>query len=178
MATTAGLMTVEEYRALPDDPGKRVELHDGELFEISHPKLRHWKVQDRLTDLLKPLLRTKGTVGSEFGFRPTPEYNLCVADVAFVSKERFESADPNDNLYGAPELVIEVESPSNTAAEFERRERMCLANGCREFWIVYPKLQGIRVSTFDGRVRRYGQGDTIELTIAPGAAIAVDEIFA
>jgi Uma2 family endonuclease len=55
-------------------------------------------------------------------FRPLPEHELWAADVAYVSKERWEQIDPEDNLVGAPDLVIEVLSPSNTAAEINDRE--------------------------------------------------------
>jgi Uma2 family endonuclease len=178
MGTTVALMTVEEFRALPDHPGMRMELHDGEVFEMTYPKKRHWSVQQRLVDLIKPALQKLGVTGPEFGFRPTPEYNLWAVDVAFVTAERDRATDPDDNLHGAPDLVIEVESPSNTASEFERRETICLRNGCREFWIVYPTMKLVRVSTPSGQVRRYEAGDTIELTVVPGVKIAINDIFA
>lgn len=177
MGTTVGQMTVEEFRALPDKPGVRMELHDGEVFEMTYPKKRHWDVQDRIMDLLKPQLRKHGRVGVEFAFRPTPEYNLWAADVAFVRHDRYMLTDPDDNLRGAPDLVIEVESPSNTASEFERRETVCLGKGCREFWVVYPTMQMVRVTTAEGRLKRYERGDSIELTVVPGVKIAVDDIF-
>ncbi|HYI96801.1 MAG TPA: Uma2 family endonuclease [Bryobacteraceae bacterium] len=178
MDTTVGHITVAEYRALPDKPGVRMELHDGELFEIAYPKKRHWDIQDRIMDLLKPQLQKYGRVGMEFAFRPMPEYNLWAADVAFVRHDRIMLMDRNDNLRGAPDLVIEVESPSNTAPEFEKREKICLGKGCQEFWVVYPSLQLVRVATADGKVKRLERGDSIDLTVAPGVTVAVDDIFA
>jgi Uma2 family endonuclease len=44
-----------------------------------------------------------------------PKYEVWAADVAFVSRERWEQGDPDGYLAGAPELVAEVLSPSNTA---------------------------------------------------------------
>jgi Uma2 family endonuclease len=69
-----------------------------------------------------------------------------------------------------------VESPSNTAYEFERRETVCLRSGCKEFWIVYPKSRIVRVAT-QGQVRRYGVGDVIALSLVDGVSIAVADIF-
>ena len=178
MGTTVGHMTVEEFRALPERPGVRMELHDGEVFEMTYPKFRHWDIQDRIMDLLKPQLQKYGRVGMEFAFRPVPEYNLWAADVAFVRHDRVMLTDPDDNLRGAPDLVIEVESPSNTASEFEKREKVCLGKGCREFWVVYPSLQMVRVATADGRLKRLERGEIIELTVVPGVKVAVDDIFA
>jgi Uma2 family endonuclease len=128
--------------------------------------------------LLLPHLDSLGELATEFAFRPTEEYNLWAADLAFVTRSRYEATPDDDNLHGAPDLVIEVESPSNTASEFERRERICLRNGCLEFWVVYPSLKAVRVSTPKGEVRRYESGDIIELTVVPGVKIAVDDIFA
>jgi Uma2 family endonuclease len=172
------MMTVEEFRVLPDVPGKRLELHDGAVFGMVFPSLRHWTVQGRLVRLLQPELQKYGVVGTELGFRPTPEYNLWAADVAFVRHERAQTVDPDDNLHGAPDFVIEVASPSNTASEFDHRERVCLRNGCVEFWVVYPDLKAVRVSTAEGQVSRYESGDIIELNVVPGVKIAVDDIFA
>ena len=69
----------------------------------------------------------------EVPFRLLPEYELRTADVAVVSVVRLNQADPEDNLPGAPELVIEVLSPSNTAAEIIEKQGLCLENGCLEF---------------------------------------------
>ena len=110
-------------------------------------------------------------------FRLEPENDLWAADVAFVRRDCVRKIRRNDNLHGSPDLVIEVESPSNTAAEFEERETMCMRTGCQEFWVIYPELQRVRVSNPNG-VRRYEHGQIIALTVLPGVKIAVDDIFA
>ena len=170
-------MTVAEFRALPDRPGVRMELHDGEVFEKTYPKKRHSHIQNRLLRLLAPAADPLGELAVEFAFRPESEYQLWAADVAFVTQKRWDATPLDDNLIGAPDLVIEVESPSNTASEFERRERTCLRHGCREFWIVYPSLQAIRVITSSGETRHYELGDTVELSIVPGVRVALADIF-
>ena len=58
------------------------------------------------------------------------------ADVAYVSAERSSEAHKTGILEGAPELVIEVLSPSNSAGRMYRLERLCMNNGCQEFWTV------------------------------------------
>jgi Uma2 family endonuclease len=144
---------------------------------MTWPKLRHSRVQHRLSELLRPIAAEYGDVWVEFPFRPTPEYNLRAADVAVVSFDRLNATDPEDNLRGAPDLVIEVESPSNTAAELDEKESICMANGSKEFWIVYPKRKVVRVATGES-IRRYQQGDIIPLSLFPGHSIAVADIFA
>ena|SRR5689334_8799671 len=176
MGTTTGLITVEELRQMPDPPGARYELHHGELVAVTFPKRRHNDIEHRLYDLLKPLAAT-GTVRIEFAFRPLPEYEFWSADVAFISRDRWDASDPDDNLHGSPELVIEVLSPSNTASEMLDRKQMCLSTGAIEFWAVDPKRQVVEVSSRTGRARFYGAGESITSDVFPGASIPVDSIF-
>jgi Uma2 family endonuclease len=176
MRSTVGLVTVEEFRALPEDPGVLRELRDGEVVELTRPKKLHWHLQNRLDRILAPALEAHGVVGTEFAFRPEMEYQVWAADVAFVRHERYDAIGLDDNLQGSPDLVVEIESPSNSAVEFERREEMCLRTGCREFWIVYPELKRVRVST-GSAVKRYELGDVIELTVVNGVKVAVADIF-
>src|SRR5258707_8661434 len=117
MSTTSALMTVEQYSALPEPKGGYYELHHGVPVFMTYPKHRHAAVQHRLVRLLQPMASGRGEVWPEFAFRPLPEYELRSADVAYVSQSRYAAIDPDDYLRGAPELVIEVLSPSNSATE-------------------------------------------------------------
>jgi Uma2 family endonuclease len=177
MATTSALMTVEQYSALPDPNGGRYELRHGVLVEVSFPKRRQWDIQRRLTGLLTPLAAGRGPVGMEFPFRPLPEYELWAADVAFVTQSRFDACPDNDWLPGAPELVIEVLSPSNTVSEINDREAICLENGCLEFWVVDPKRKTVKVSTPDRKTITYIESDEIPLTLPAAGQLAVSQIF-
>ena len=65
-----------------------------------------------------------------------------------MPRERWDGIE--DYLFGAPELVIEVLSPSNTASEMRDKRKLCLANGSVEFWVVDPEQREVEVSTPDG----------------------------
>ncbi|MGH9630986.1 MAG: Uma2 family endonuclease [Bryobacteraceae bacterium] len=178
MAATAHLMTVEEFRMLPEDQGPVYhELRHGELVSVTHPKLKHLLIQGKLRDFLKKLAEPGSLIETEVAFRPLPEYELRVADVAWLSAERLASADMDDNIQGAPDLVIEVLSPSNTAVEIYDNEKLCLENGCREFWIVDPERRQVKVSTPDGHTVTYPTGQEIVLALFGGAALPVKDIF-
>jgi Uma2 family endonuclease len=139
VATTTGLMTVEQYRELPETGPFYYELHRGELVQVSRPKLRHIGIQRRIRRLLDAAFGQHGIVEIEIPFRALPEYDLRVSDVAYVARERWEKAG-DDDLVGAPDLTIEVLSPSNTATEINEKAALCLANGCREFGVFDPRL--------------------------------------
>jgi Uma2 family endonuclease len=87
-----------------------------------------------------------------------------------------DATDPDDNLHGTPELVVEVLSPSNTASEMLDRETMCLENGCQEFWVADPKRESVRITTARGEVKTYRSGDSIPLRLF-GGEWKVSEIF-
>ncbi len=174
--TTTKLMTFAEFERLPDPPdGFRYELRHGEPVKVAPPKIEHSRVQWRIRRLLESAAGAAGIVDKEIGFRVLREHEWRIADVAFVSKARWESAE--DYLDGAPEIVVEVLSPSNSAAEMIEREKLFLENGCQEFWLVDPELRLVRISTPDGRAITYRSGQDIPLPLLDGR-VAVDAIFA
>jgi len=179
MATTTHLMTVEEFRKLPEDSGGVYhELHHGEVVTMTRPKLKHSLTQRNLRRLFEQFAEPGSLVDVEMAFRPLPENELWCADVAYLSKERFEQIDPEDNIHGAPEIVVEVLSPSNTAAEIDEKQEICLANGAKEFWVVNTSRKYVKVTTSDGRTRMYHDGDEVPLPLFGGTAkIKVTDIF-
>ena len=177
MPATTGLMTVDEFRQLPETGPFYYELRHGELVKGTRPKFRHSLIQGRLQDLLRPAAGTAYWVSLELPFRALPEHEVRAADVAAIAYARREQTDPGDFLQGAPDLVIEVLSPSNTAEEIYDKERVCLANGCGEFWVVDPKLRQVKVSTPDGVTRTYQAGQEIPLALFGSAALTVGAIF-
>lgn len=174
--TPTKLMTFAEFEQLPDPPeGFRYELRHGELFTVAPPKIDHSRVQWRIRRLLERAAGAAGIVDKEIGFRLLSEHEYRIADVAFVSRARWDSAE--DYLAGAPEIVVEILSPSNTVAEMLDREKVCLENGCQEFWPVDPGLKLVRISTPDGHAITYHSGQEIPLPLLNGARLAVDAIF-
>jgi Uma2 family endonuclease len=114
----------------------------------------------------------------EVAFRPLPDHELWAADVAYLSAERFRRSDPEGNIDRAPDLVVEVLSPSNTAAEILDKEQICLANGATQFWVVDPDYRRIKVTTCDGRTTIYVSGERVPLTFfGPEAHLNVDDVF-
>jgi Uma2 family endonuclease len=178
VAAASQLRTVAEFRRLPEDNGPVYhELRHGELVSVTRPKFRHSLIQRAIRRLLEDLADPDSFVDTEVSFRPLPEFELWVADVAYLSPERLSEVDPEDNVRGAPNLVVEVLSPSNTVEEMDERERICLENGAHEFWVVDPKRRQAKISTPDGQTTTWRAGQRIPLPLFGGAHLAVDAIF-
>ena len=169
-------MTFEEFAQLPEPKGFRYELHHGELVEVTFPKMKHARVQQRLLVLLQKA-GGAGVATLELGFLTAPELDYRRADVAYVSRERWAAMTDDDFFRGAPDVVIEVLSPSNTASEMRDKRKLCLAHGATEFWVVDPEQREVEISTPDGHSVIYGAGQQIPLPFAPGSHMAVDAIF-
>ena len=90
---------------------------------------------------------------------------------------RWAQADLEDNLRGAPDLVIKILSPSNTAREMYEKEHLCLANGTQEFWVINPDREFVRVATTRGPTVFYGRGQQIPLTLLGSGSLAIDDLF-
>jgi Uma2 family endonuclease len=170
-------MTVAEFEKLPEPEAYSYELRKGEVVKVARPAMRHVFARQKLQRLLAEAVGDADVSFVGVGFRPLPEYELRGADVAYAPCEVGNRIDPAGHFPGAPYLVIEVLSPSNTAAEMLEKEQICLENGCREFWIVDMNRGQVKVSTPDGRTATYKSGTTIPLFFAAGKTLAVDAIF-
>ena len=178
MATSSTrLLTFAEFERLPDLPAGHYELRHGELVTVSPPKHRHYSIQRRLRRLLEKAAGDADVVDTEMAFRALPEHEYRIADVAFLSKERWDRIPGEGTLAGAPDLVIEVLSPSNTVAEMFDKRTLCLENGAREFWVVDIEHRQVEVATPDGVTKTYKSGQQIPLFFAPRAPLAVEAIF-
>jgi len=176
MAALPDLITVEQFRQMPDD-GRAYELHHGEVVEVTRPKAKHYHLQRRLVRLLEHRLAAFGEVSMEFPYRPVPEFDFRVADVAVVAQARYGQIDPEDNLRGAPELVIEVKSPSNTNRKLRELASLSLANGGWEFWIVDIVATSVTVVHRDGSSSHFHAPQTLSLAAFGGEELPVAEIF-
>jgi Uma2 family endonuclease len=173
----AGVTTFAEFLAIPDPPAGHYELHHGEVVLMPPRKRLHAKIQQVLSDLLSPLVRGRGFMTIEFPFCPAPEYEAWQADVAFVAKDRWEKDDA-DYFSGAPDLVIEVLSASNTMDEILDRQDVCLSNGCTAFWTVDPKRRLVLVTTPDRKTVTFDRSMSILLPEPLSGTIPVAAIFA
>jgi len=142
------------FRALCDDPcyanvpGK-IELDVWGRMVMTPASFHHGVVQGRLCLSL-------ATLGGEVVVEApvvTP-MGLFVADVAWASA-RFMSAHRDETpLTRAPEICIEVVSPSNSVKELREKTEAYLAAGAEEVWIVYPQSKRCELHGKQGLMQR------------------------
>jgi Uma2 family endonuclease len=175
MTVETALVTVEKFSRLQPPRAGHYELHHGEIVLMTAPKWGHQRIQDRLAALLRSLAGDRAYVTKEMSFRPAPEYEVWEADVGLTLAERADAVGDDEYLMGAPDLAVEVLSPSNTVDEITEKMSICMANGCVSFWIVDPKRK--RVSVTEGDVtKHYGVSGSISCSFLD-AEVDVGEIF-
>jgi Uma2 family endonuclease len=98
----------------------------------------------------------------------------------FIRVERVD-AIVKDMIEGAPDLVVEILSPSNTRIQIEEKLKDYASIGVGECWIVSPEARSIEVLrlTKKGWKRQaiYGLGDKLTSSLLPGFSLNVSEIF-
>ncbi len=143
--------TDEELEALPND-GNKHELLDGELT-MSPVHANHGIICVRLSILLGTFVQRRqlGEVfDSSTGFRLS-EKVLLSPDVSFVSKARLKKIliAPDKFLYGAPDLAVEVLSPSDRMRQVHRKLDLYFEFGTPLVWWVDWKKEQIHIYTPD-----------------------------
>ncbi|MDE0205396.1 MAG: Uma2 family endonuclease [Candidatus Tectomicrobia bacterium] len=166
MTVSTKPMTADELLRLADD-GKRYELIKGALFETSPAGTGHGMVAMRAGAILYRFvcLRRLGEVfAADTGFVISSDPDTVRApDVAFVAAGRIPSSGvPAGYMRLAPDLVVEVVSPSDTASDLESKVFAWLDAGCRLVWVVYPAARSVTIFRSRHDVRALSEEDTLD----------------
>jgi Uma2 family endonuclease len=103
---------------------------------------------------------------------------IRMPDVAFVEKSRLSEVDVQKPLYLAPDLAIEIVSPSETASEIQAKVSDYRRAGVKQIWQVYPTQQQVIVTLTDGTAKSYSINDSIPGgDVLPGFELKVKDIF-
>ncbi len=176
--TTTHLMTAEEFANMPDD-GLRHELIKGELLTMPVPKLLHGFVTMNLSVLLYNHVKANnlGVVVGESGFHLERGPDTVLGpDVAFVARDRIGTI-PDSFHSGAPDLAVEVLSPSDRRGKVERKTALYLDLGARSVWNVNPRKRTVEVVHADGQRWLFDEYDELVDDTVPGFRVAVSKIF-
>jgi Uma2 family endonuclease len=119
-----------------------------------------------------------GDVGFVLRVPSDPE-RVRAPDVAFVSPERLPSGRlPEGFLSGAPDLAVEVLSPSDNPIDIQQKVRDYLEAGARLVWVVAPQAKTLTVYRADGSARLLREQDVLDgEDVLPGFSIPAAELF-
>ena len=183
MSTEVQLMTADELLALPRGEF-RYELVNGELKKMSPAGQKHGRITVRLTEPLSKHVRENqlGQVyAAETGFKlkSNPD-TVRATDIAFIGRKRLEALGETESYWpGAPDLAVEVNSPSDTVLEVEKKVIEWLEFGSRQVWVVSSKLNTVTVYRSLREIVVLTEADTLDGgDVVPGFQIAVAKIFA
>ena len=179
--TCRRLVTGEElYRMTGIGP---TELVKGEIVEHMPTGHLHGDVEFTIGFFLKSYLREHklgkvfgGETGLYTGRNPDTVRGV---DVAYMSHERFARVQAQSYLDVAPELIVEIMSPSDAWSEVQEKLAEYFAIDVKVVWVVDPKLQQIHSYRAVDNVQIYKLSDTLTCEdILPGFAMPAAEIFA
>ncbi|NBC10884.1 MAG: Uma2 family endonuclease [Planctomycetes bacterium] len=161
--------------------GVRWELVRGELLIMSPAGAQHGQIAVRIATLLDHYVRAENlgrVYAAETGFLigRGPD-SLRAPDVAFLTTERAALADESF-FEGAPDLAVEIVSPSEARHEVMDKARMWIDAGTRLVWVVWPKKQQVTVLVPGRDDATLGEAEALDgRDVVPGFSCEVSAIF-
>jgi Uma2 family endonuclease len=182
MKPSAAKMNYDLYRLLPDD-GKRYELIDGELMMMTPaPTPQHQKIVGNLFSELRA--HVKANQLGEVFVAPVDivleDHTVVEPDILFIRRER-QGMVREEAIHGAPDVVVEILSPSSFYHDLRRKMRIYSQFGVQEYWIVDPEKQAIDLYARAGNelklTRQFASHETFQSPLLVGFRLAVSAIF-
>ena len=177
-------LTYDDFVLFPDD-GKRHELIDGEHYVTAAPNTKHQRVSMDLTFLLRSWLEDH-PVGHLFAAPydiVLSQFDVVEPDLIYLSNERAAEIMTTLHLRGAPELVVEIGSPSTRQRDETIKRHLYARTGVSEYWFVDPELDIVRVYRRESEQFARPQelsreaGDTLTTPLLAGLSLPLDRIF-
>lgn len=176
--------TYHDYKSLPYSERQRYELLAGELIPMPpSPGEAHQWACGELAFHLRRFVKErqlgrvyKAPLDVVLG---EPE-QVVQPDILYVSQARRRIIQ-EDEIRGAPDLVVEVLSPTTAEKDRTYKRTLYARHGVKEYWIVDPDSPAIEVLQLKergyGRAGLYHRGETLKSLLLPGLEIPLDEVF-
>ena len=180
-AQPAVKLTYDDYCAAPAE--NRYELLDGELIMVAAPNIKHESVRSLLGHHLSNFIIDHG-LGKLF-YAPCDvmlsESDVVQPDLLFVSRKREHLLRDGQKVQGAPDLVIEILSPST--ADRDRGKKLALygRHGVTEYWLVDPIAGTISIHRQQAgelaRTDTFGRNHTLRSPLLAGLELHLSDVF-
>ena len=172
--------TYRDYLHTPDD--RRYELVDGDLILTPAPRRDHQTAQGNLGTALLTFVRDRQLGVVYFAPRDVvlSDHDVVQPDLMFISNQRLH-IDTENEVWGAPDLVVEVLSPSTSDRDRTYKRALYARHGVKEYWMVDPDEMSVVVLLLADHgyelSASYGIGDALTAPTLPGFSISLDQIF-
>ena len=175
------LLTYEDYaRLTPPDSGN-YELHQGKIVFMPSPLAPHQIVSDNLHTYISYFVKQNKLgrmLAAPMDVRFT-KHDTVQPDLLFISNDRLTIIEKI--VEGAPDLVIEIKSPSNTASELQYKKYLYEMGGVREYWLVNLELKTIKqYELIDEELhlqRTLTVSDSLRSVVLPHFEMGVGRVF-
>jgi Uma2 family endonuclease len=176
--------TYADYKSWESGKGERFELISGEAYAMSAPSDRHQAICGEIFRQIANFLH-----GKPCKARPAPydvrlfyredesDDTVVQPDISVICDEAKRGPE---GCRGAPDLVVEALSPSNTSEEYFIKSNLYMKAGVREYWIVSPAHKTVQVNVLSGGVysiKTYDSG-AVPSAVLEGLRISLDDVFA
>jgi Uma2 family endonuclease len=183
MATRTRLTADDLWRMGSSDV--RRELIDGVVVEMAPTGRVHGEVMTLIASRLHAHVQTRGggkVLSGDVGFvlgLPHDTDRVRAPDVAFVSEERLAGGRAREGfLRGAPDLAVEILSPTDNPLDVQRKVRDWLEAGTRLVWVVAPAPRTTTVYRADGSARLVRDDETLDgEDVLPGLSIRLSDVL-
>jgi Uma2 family endonuclease len=178
------LMTAEEFdAAYPDETTESIQLLDGQVT-VATPTPLHQAISARLLTYLNRVILSNdlGELQSAPSDVYFDTYNVVQPDLFFVAKGSPHCAiGSNNRWHGAPDLCIEILSPTSSKHDRQTKFDLYERHSVREYWIVSPQERTLEVyGLVEGHYQRlgvYDSNDSFSGRVLPDLTLRLADLF-
>ncbi|HLQ28725.1 MAG TPA: Uma2 family endonuclease [Ktedonobacteraceae bacterium] len=176
-----GSWTYDDYAALPDD-GNRYEIVNGVLIMAPAPSPEHQSIAVRIAYYMFPHIDLAGigklfTAPIDVDLGPK---NVFQPDIVVMLNNHLDRVQEK-KIVGAPDLVVEIASPSTAAYDRLTKYEKYAHAGITEYWIVKPTRRTVEVLVLEGEEYRslgiFRGEQTLPSRIVPNLPVGVERFF-
>ena len=176
--------TYAEYKAWELKPGERYEVIYGEAYAMSAPGSYHQAMVMELSKQFANFLTGKPCRVYPAPFDVRLFYKEDESDDTIVQPDLTIICDRKkigkEGGRGAPEMTVEILSPSNSAIEMQRKYNLYRYAGVREYWVVDGENKELTVYLFDGDNvinHSYNEKDIAPVSVLEGFSVELESVF-
>ena len=175
-------LTYEDYLTFPDSDGIKKEIIEGELYMSPAPSIKHQAISKRLFRILDNYAYHNNS--GEVYYAPCDvifsDINIMQPDILFIAKNNYQILS-DLNIQGAPDLLVEILSPSSIDTDRIFKKHIYEHYGVKEYWIVDPDTETIEIWALKNKIfqlaSKSSKNQTVKSQLLKKMEIDLSNIF-